>query len=203
MLVFSWYFFTGTSFIWEHDGWMQHYKALVYYSRYLRQIFYSIFCEHQLNIPAWDFNIGEGNDIIATLHYYVIGDPFTVFSVFVPEAFMYVYYAAILILRMYLAGIAFSVLCFKTGRTSNYAVMAGCLTYVFCYWITINVIKHPYFLNPMIYLPMLITGIEKMLKKERPYLFIITVFLSAISNFYFFYILVLLTVIYVIIRGRR
>lgn len=200
MLVFSWYFFTGTSFIWEHDGWMQHYKALVYYSRYLRQIFYSIFCEHQLNIPAWDFNIGEGNDIIATLHYYVIGDPFTVFSVFVPEAFMYVYYAAILILRMYLAGIAFSVLCFKTGRTSNYAVMAGCLTYVFCYWITINVIKHPYFLNPMIYLPMLITGIEKMLKKERPYLFIITVFLSAISNFYFFYILVLLTVIYVITR---
>lgn len=108
--------FTGTSFIWEHDGWMQHYKALVYYSRYLRQIFYSIFCEHQLNIPAWDFNIGEGNDIIATLHYYVIGDPFTVFSVFVPEAFMYVYYAAILILRMYLAGIAFSVLCFKTGE---------------------------------------------------------------------------------------
>lgn len=200
IFVFSWYFFTGTSFIWENDGWMQHYKALVYYSQYLRQIFYGIFCEHQLNIPAWDFNIGEGNDIFAALHYYVIGDPFTVFCVFVPESFMYIYYAGIIILRIYLAGIAFSFLCFKTGRTSNYAILAGSLTYVFCYWATINVIKHPFFLNPMIYLPLLITGIEKMLKKEKPYLFTITVFLSAISNFYLFYILVLLTVIYVVIR---
>lgn len=199
-LVFSWYFFTGTSFIWKNDGWMQHYKALVYYSQYLRQIFYGIFCEHQLNIPAWDFNIGEGSDIFATLHYYVIGDPFTLFCVFVPESFMYIYYAAIIILRIYLAGIAFSYLCFKTGRTSNYAVLAGSLTYVFCYWATSNVVKHPFFLNPMIYLPLLITGIEKILKREKPYLFTITVFFSAISNFYLFYILASLTVIYVIIR---
>ncbi len=26
MLVFSWYFLTGTSFIWKKDGWTQHYK---------------------------------------------------------------------------------------------------------------------------------------------------------------------------------
>ena len=133
MLVFSWYFFTGTSFIWEKDGWMQHYKSLVYYSEYLRSIINGIITKHQFIIPAWDFNIGEGSDIMATLHYYVIGDPFTVFSVFVPESFMYIYYAGIIILKMYLAGIAFSYLCFKTGRTSNYAILAGSLTYVFCY----------------------------------------------------------------------
>lgn len=200
ILVFSWYFFTGTSFIWENDGWMQHYKALVYYSGYLRLVIHGIFSGQGLQIPAWDFNIGEGSDILAALHYYVIGDPFTVFSVFVPESFMYIYYAGIIILKMYLAGTAFSYLCFKTGRTSSYAVMAGCFVYVFCYWAVINVVRHPFFLNPMIYLPLLIAGIEKILKKERPYLFIITVFLSALSNFYFFYILVLLTVIYVIIR---
>jgi len=200
ILVFSWHFLTGTSFIWEKDGWMQHYKSLVYYSNYLRSILHEIFYEHHIVIPAWDFNIGEGNDIFATLHYYVIGDPFTVFSVFVPEPFMYIYYAGIIILKIYLAGIAFSFLCFKTGRTSNYAVLAGSLTYVFCYWVTLNVIRHPFFLNPMIYLPMLITGIEKMLKKEKPYLFTVTVFLSAASNFYLFYISALLTVIYVVIR---
>lgn len=200
ILIFSWYFFTGTSFIWENDGWMQHYKALVYYSGYLRSIINGIITEHQLIIPAWDFNIGEGSDIMSALHYYVIGDPFTIFSVFVPESFMYIYYAGMLILRMYLAGIAFSYLCFKTGRTSNYAIMAGCLAYVFCYWVTVNVTRHPYFLNPVIYFPLLITGIEKILKKEKPYLLTITVLLSAASNFYFFYILVILTVIYVIIR---
>ena len=200
MLVFSWYFLTGTSFIWKKDGWTQHYKSLIYYSKYLRQIFYGIFYKHQFAVPQWDFSIGEGNDILATFHYYVMGDPFTVFSVFVPESFMYIYYAGIIILRMYLAGIAFSYFCFKTGRTSHYAVMAGSLSYFFCYWAVINAVTHPYFLNPMIYLPLLLTGIEKILKKESPALFIISVFLSAISNFYFFYMLVILTIIYVATR---
>ncbi len=200
MLVFSWYFLTGTSFIWKKDGWTQHYKSLIYYSRYLRQIFYGIFYKHQFALPQWDFSIGEGNDILAAFHYYVIGDPFTILSMFVPSSYMYIYYEAVIILRMYLAGIAFSYFCFKTGRTSHYAVIAGSLTYVFCYWVVINAVTHPYFLNPMIYMPLLLTGIEKLLKKESPKLFIISVFLSAISNFYFFYMLVILTIIYVVIR---
>lgn len=199
-LVFSWYFFTGTSFIWEKDGWTQHYKSLIYYSGYLRQILYGIFYKHQFAIPQWDFSIGEGNDILAAFHYYVIGDPFTILSVFVPYSYMYIYYEAIIILRMYLAGITFSYFCFKTGRTSHYAVIAGSLTYVFCYWVVINAVTHPYFLNPMIYLPLLLSGVEKILKKESTWLFTISVFLSAISNFYFFYMLVILTIIYVAIR---
>ena len=32
----------------------------------------------------WDMNIGYGSDILTTLHYYVIGDPLTLLSVFVP-----------------------------------------------------------------------------------------------------------------------
>jgi len=58
--------------------------------------------------------------------------------------------------------------------------------------------RHPFFANPMIYFPLLILGVEKILNKEKPYLFIVMVFISAISNFYFFYMLVLLTVIYVL-----
>lgn len=200
LLVFSWYFFTGTSFIWKKDGWTQHYKALVYYSRYLRQLIYNIFYKHQFVIPQWDFSLGEGSDILAALHYYVIGDPFTILSALIPSSYMYIYYEAIIILRMYIAGITFAIFCFKTGRSSHYAILAGSLTYVFCYWNLLNAVTHPYFLNPMIYLPLILTGIEKLLKKEKPYLFIITVFLSAVSNFYFFYMLVLLTIIYVAIR---
>ena len=28
-IVFCWYFLTGRTFIWQDDGWSQHYKALV------------------------------------------------------------------------------------------------------------------------------------------------------------------------------
>ncbi len=199
-LVFSWYFLEGRTFIWESDGWTQHYKALIYYARYLRSIVYSIFVEHRFHIPEWDFNIGEGNDILGTLHYYVIGDPFAVLSVLVPTRFMYVYYDIMILLRLYLAGIAFSCLCFGTGQKSRCAVLAGSMVYVFCYWAIFNAARHPYFLNPMVYLPMMVLGIERMLKKEKPYLFIATVFLSAVSNFYFFYMIVLVTVIYAVVR---
>jgi uncharacterized membrane protein YfhO len=200
LIICSWFFFTGRTFISQGDGILQHYPALIYYAEYLRSIVRSLFLDHQLIVPNWDFSIGEGSDILATLHYYVIGDPFAFFSVFIPTRYMYLYYELIILLRLYLAGIAFSCLCFQTGQRNQYGILAGSMTYVFCYWALHNIVSHPYFLNPMLYMPMLIIGIEKILKKERPYVFIFSVLLSAVSNFYFFYMLVFITVIYVIVR---
>ena len=61
-------------------------------------------------------------------------------------------------------------------------------------------VRHPYFLNPMIYLPLILLGVEKLWREKKPGLFVGSVCLSAVSNFYFFYMLVILTVLYVIIR---
>ena len=168
LIICSWFFFTGRTFISQGDGILQHYPALIYYAEYLWSIVRSLFLDHQLIVPNWDFSIGEGSDILATLHYYVIGDPFAFFSVFIPTRYMYLYYELIILLRLYLAGIAFSCLCFQTGQRNQYGILAGSMTYVFCYWALHNIVSHPYFLNPMLYMPMLIIGIEKILKKERP-----------------------------------
>ncbi len=199
LLVFSWSFLSGRTLINTGDAWHQHYRALVYYSTYLKSIVKELLFQHKIVIPAWDFAIGEGSDILRTMHYYVIGDPFQLFSVFVPTRFLYIYYDAMIILRMYLAGIAFSCLCFQTGQKNRNAVLAGSLAYAFSYW-AIKGAMHHFFLTPMIYLPLLILGVEKIWKKERSYLFIITVFFSAVSNIYFFYMLVLLTIVYVMVR---
>ena len=77
----------------DGDGWYQHYKCLVYYSQYLRQILKDLLTLHRLVIPHWDFYIGEGADIINAMHYYVIGDPFALFSVFVPLRFMHHFFS--------------------------------------------------------------------------------------------------------------
>lgn len=79
LIICSWFFFTGRTFISQGDGILQHYPALIYYAEYLRSIVRSLFLDHQLIVPNWDFSIGEGSDILATLHYYVIGDPFAFF----------------------------------------------------------------------------------------------------------------------------
>ncbi|MCD8020393.1 MAG: YfhO family protein [Clostridiales bacterium] len=46
----------------------------------------------------------------------------------------------------------------------------------------------------------MLIGIEKILKKESPFLFIFMVFLSVVSNFYFFYMIGCNVIIYVLIR---
>lgn len=197
--VFSFYFFTRKTFIWEVDGWEQHYKSLIYYSQYLRDFFKNIFINHQFVIPQWDFAIGEGSDVIGTFHYYVIGDPFTFFCFLFPAKYMYIFYEAMILLRIYLSGIAFSLLCFYIGHKKRY-VLPGTVTYAFCYWAIYNAVRHPFFLNPLLYYPLLVLGVEKIIREKKMWLFTITVAIAAMSNFYFFYMLVFTTIIYVIVR---
>ena len=92
---FSWFIVLGYSFIFGGDGWHQHFVALVYYAKYLRGIIRNLINEHQLIIPDWDFYIGEGADIVNVFHYYVIGDPLTLLSVFVPSRYMQYFYSVL------------------------------------------------------------------------------------------------------------
>ena len=197
---YSYFILSGTSLIWKHDGWNQYFRALVYYSQYLRDIIKTLIEEHRLVIPRWDFYITEGGDIFNTLHYYVIGDPLALLSVFVPLRFMHYFYSLLSLLRMYLAGITFSELCFGTGKLNRLAVITGAVSYAFCYWALSNSSRHPYFINPMIYLPLIILGIEKIIRKEKAYLLAIAVALAASCNFYFFYMMVVLSVVYAFFR---
>ena len=145
----------------------QHLNSLAYYGEYLRNILHSVFVEHKFEIPMWDMHIGYGSDILTTLHYYVIGDPLTLLSVFVsPEKTEYLY-AFLIFLRIYLAGIAFSRYCFY-HRNSKQAVLLGSLIYIFAGWTIYAAMKHPYFANPMIYLPLILLGIDKIYRKEKP-----------------------------------
>ena len=41
----------------------------------------------------------------------------------------------------------------------------------------------------MIYLPLVLMGIDKIYRKEKPYVFIWSVTLAGVSNFYFFYMI--------------
>lgn len=201
--------FFKKSFVWQQDGWDQHLRALIYYHRYLKDIFANLFIHHTFSLPTYSTHIGLGSDLIQTLHYYVIGDPLTLLSVFVKEKYMYLLYCFLVILRLYLAGAAFSLYGYYMARRSNtlkqtkitgLAILMGSMIYCFNGYVFYGGTRHPYFINPMIYLPLVYLGVEKILNDERPYLFIFAVGLSAISSFYFFYMIVILTVIYVIIR---
>ena len=78
--------------------------------------------------------------------------------------------------------------------------MIGALVYVFSGFCFRLGLRHPFFINPMIYFPLLCLGIEKIYQRERPYVFIFAVCVSAMSNYYFLYMLTIFAVIYAWIR---
>lgn len=193
------FFANGKSLVWSHDGVPQHLNSLAYYGKYLRKVLHTLFIEHKLSLPLWDMHIGYGSDILMTLHYYVIGDPLTLLSVFVPASKTEALYAFLIFLRIYLAGIAFSRYSFY-HKNSKQATFMGTMIYIFAGWTIYAAMKHPYFSNPMIYLPLILLGIDKIYKKQTPYVFIWSVALAGLSNFYFFYMLGIFMVLYAIFR---
>lgn len=197
--VYYFFYQESKSFIWKPDGLEQHYNSLIYFGQYLRGIAANFFEIGRLVIPQWDFNIGYGADIITTLQYYVIGDPLNLLSIFVkPEQTEYLYNALILT-RIFLSGLAFSAYCAYRG-SGRFSALSGAFCYMFCGFALYAGVRHPYFINPMIYFPFILMGIDKIFKKEKPYVYIFSVFAAALCGFYFFYMACILMVLYAAIQ---
>lgn len=200
LIVFSWFFLTGKTLIWYADGLTQHYNALLFYGEHLRTILRTVFVDHSFEFPSYSFSIGEGGDILTVLHYYAIGDPLCALAVFFTGKNMYVLYDLIVVIRLYCSGLAFAYLCKVTGKNNVNALLTGALSYAFCFWALYNSPRHTMFLVPMIILPLILAGTEQVINQKNPFLLIVAVFVAALSNFYFFYMMVIMTAIYTFIR---
>ncbi|MDO5134190.1 MAG: YfhO family protein, partial [Eubacteriales bacterium] len=200
-LAFRYFPENGKRMVWKQDGLTQHYVALCYYARWGRSILRSIL-RGKPSFPTFNLHIGYGADLLTTLQYYVIGDPFSLPAVFVPQKYMLWFHDAMIILRLYVAGICFDRYCCKMGYRKIAGNLCGAVVYLFGNY-TLFGIRHPYFLNALIWFPLLLIGAECILRGEGGRRFSAAVFLSCISNFYFFYMLVLLTVMYTVWRTLR
>src|SRR5699024_10349925 len=69
-ILFSVFILQGKTFIWEGDGYHQHYPFFREYLNILRKFLKT--GEWQI----WDWSIGLGADTLLTYGYYVVGDPF-------------------------------------------------------------------------------------------------------------------------------
>lgn len=193
--IYGYFVYSDTSFIWQSDGFTQHYV--------LFQDYVAMWQEFLLN-PAggfqfWDWTIGLGADVITSYGYYVVGDPFVYLGVLFPPSMMEFAFHFLIVLRIYCIGLAF-ILYARKLKFSNSGILAGVFVYTFAHYVTLNATRHPFFLMPMVFFPLLCLGIEKILRNETAFLFAGVVFVSAASNFYFFYKLTILVFIYAIFR---
>ena len=172
----------GKSFIWNYDGIKQHYAALCYLGKYYREIV-SGFLAGDFVLPMFDFSLGMGEDIITTLNFYGLGDPLTLLAALVPEQKTEYLYNFLVIFRIYLAGLSFAWFCREKGRSFN-CTFIGALVYAFSGYVLHVAVKHPFFVIPMIFLPLVVVGVDRVLEKKKFTLLILVVFLTALNGFY-------------------
>lgn len=195
--VFGSFYVNKKSFIWSFDGLNQHFPALIYLSQYLREFLKNLF-SGTFQLPMWDLRVGLGSDVLTSLNYYSFGDPLDLIAVFFSADKMELCYNLLVLLRLYLAGVFFSAYCFEIGK-NRFPTLIGSLSYIFCGY-SLMAVRHPFFINPMIYLPLVFIGIERVFKKRGSGIFIFSIFLTAISNFYFLYMISIFAFLYALLK---
>ena len=190
----------GKSFIWYADTIKQHYPALVYYGRWLREAARCLISGAA--IPTWDMSIGYGADVVSTLSYYVMGDPLNLLAAFVPSQYGEQLLEFLMLLRVYLAGLAF--LPFSLHhKNSRFGTLLGAVAYAFCAWTVQTALTEPFFIVPMYCFPLVLLGADHIFEGRRPILYIAAIALAALSNFLFFYMIALLLVLYAVVKYFR
>ena len=196
-LCFFQFFVYGKSFC-SGDGITEHTAFLAFYGEWLRTIAYN-FIHGKFIVPTFSFSLGFGADIISSLTWFCIGDPLNLLSIFVPKNGTYILFVFLAVLRFYLSGIYFIFYC-NTHKFQKNIIPFGAISYSFCGYALFVGIRHPYFLNPLIFLPLLCIGIDKILDRKSPMFFIIFSFLACVCNYYFFYMLSFFVFVYAAVR---
>lgn len=187
MFIFAPYYFTDTSLIWQSDGIAQHFPALVHWQEDLKNIV------HNHTLPTnWQWQIGLGADYYQTFSYYTLGDIFSYGAVLVSKAHLIAYYNWMVIVRLYLAGIAFLLTAqhwFKNRPTWHYQIAV--FGYIFSGYTAFSAFEHPFFINPLIIFPLLILALDIALSKQKYSFLTIVLFWTLWNNFYFAFMMMI------------
>lgn len=172
----------NASFVWELDGGPMLYPAFEYVGRSLRDFFKSIF-SGEIRLRQYDFSLGLGKNIIQYAGNWYF-EPLSLLCAFVGEKYVFFLYQVLVVLRFYLCGISFSFFCFYK-KQRYFTTLIGSLSYVFCFYTLYWGVRFPLFLVPMIYLPLMLIGLDKQIKEKKSTLLIGMIFLSAWTHYYY------------------
>ena len=196
IIIFIPFWIKGNSFIRKGDGFNQTYPALIYIGNYIRRFLNGI------GLQEFDFNVGLGESVVVPLNALGFGDVFTLLSAFIKPQFTAYLFSVLVCLKLYFSGITFSFYCFHKGFKCKY-VLIGSLLYVFNNFSLVGGLQYYQNLNPVIWLPLMLLGIDIILegKKQNKFViaFIFAVFIQALNGFYHLYMVTIFAGVYFLV----
>ena len=179
-------------FVWRTDGIENHFVTL----RNFRDLLINLIRTGNFSTFTW--NIANGFDLFANYTWSIFGDIFAYLSVFVKTAIVELLYNILIIIRVYFIGVSF--LCYtKYKKMNKISSLIGTLMYTFSSYVLYASVRHPYFMNAVILFPLLMIGIEKIIKENKSIFYTIIIAITFISNFYFAYMMSVIIALYGII----
>lgn len=194
-VIFIFFPLKRASLIGDGDSFNQLYPAFIYVGKYFRDLL-------QGAAPQFDFRLGLGEDVISTLSSYGLGDPLSIIGAIVPLKYSEAAYGAVMLIKYYLCGAAFITYAKRYVTTHNF-LLAGALMYALSVYALFRGLGFWMFINPMIYFPLILTGIDELLRKEKriSWVLIFSLFIQTLNGFYYLYMNIILAVIYYLIMG--
>ena len=147
----------------------------------------------------WDFKTDLGTNFIGSYSFYLLGSPFFWLTIPFPNEFVPYLMGPLLILKFSCAALtAYLYLCRFVKRKET-AVLGG-LLYAFSGFSVYNVFFN-HFHEAIIVFPLLLLALEMLMVENRKGFFLFMVCLSAVSNYFFFFGMVVFVLIYYILRA--
>ena len=146
----------------------------------------------------WNWLTDLGSDFVGSYAFYLLGSPFFWITLLFPNSFVPYLMGPLLILKFALAALT-GYLYIRRFTKTAYAASLGGLLYAFSGFSIYNIFFN-HFHEAIIVFPLLLLSIELLLTENRRGLFALTVALCAIVNYFFFFGMVVFSVIYFVMR---
>ena len=147
----------------------------------------------------WNFKTDLGANFIGSYSFYLLGSPFFWLTLPFNTDFVPHLMGPLLILKFSFASLTAYAYITRFVRNKNYALI-GALLYAFSGFSVYNIFFN-HFHEAIVYFPLLLLSLEWLMMERRRLPYILMVALCAVSNYYFFFGMVVFTVIYVVLRA--
>lgn len=160
-----WIIIAKDSFPTNGDEIRQNYLSLVYVGKWIRTIFIESFKQRRIVVPMFEWSLGYGSDVIKTLSYYGLGDPFYWTSAVVPKEYTEYLYWFLFALRSYFAGLFFVLYCKKKGISDVNSIVSAVFYIISLANISMGQLL--LFQPIIIWLPFILYGLEGIFQREK------------------------------------
>ena len=142
----------------------------------------------------WNTTTDLGVSLFGSYAFYLIGSPFFWLTLLLPLKWVPASIPFLICLKTAVAAATSFSYLKRVVKNKNYAFI-GCLLYAFSGFCFFNIFFN-HFHDIIALFPLMLTGIEKLLKEGKPGYMAFAVFINALTNYYFFVAEVVFVVIY-------